>query len=504
MINLKHTVMKTTLHTLAIILAIQFQVWAQTAPIATNVTINGEALYNASATTKGSYTTGTILSGAYDFSDADSDLEGTSTYQWYRDGSAITGATSIRYTVQSADVSKTITFEVTPSDDSPQTGTTVLSSGLVANTTTYDNIGTNNITYTSGTNDVLSSVLSSNKTLTVDGSSTILIIHGDLDGNNGINVVVSNGAQLIVNGQFITNNTVDISVDATSSFLLESGLIAKNGTSLEITGIMTVNADVYIENNAVFNVYTDGLLDISGDVDFGQNGVLAVDGIMTVGGDLTGEATLSGSGTVSVSGVVASTVVDTNTVLPIELTYFDVNNNNDKINITWQTASEQNNDYFTIERSEDGMNFYTIETINGAGNSTVSLTYTTIDYNPLNGTNYYRLKQTDYNGEYSYSNIQSVNINSYSIQEIKEVSIYPNPIGGSNFLLSLDIPGNYYNESAIIKVFAFNGQEVIEYEVMLEGNNNRTAIDISNMTTGNYIVMVLTSSNSFKNKLVVL
>jgi hypothetical protein len=504
MINLKRKVMKTTLKILAIILASQLQVWAQTAPIASNVAILGEALYNSGATTKGTYTTGTVLTGAYDFSDADLDLEGTSTYIWYRDGSAITGATSIRYTVQAADVSKTITFEVTPVDDTPQTGSALVSTGLVANTTTLDNVGTNNLTYSSGTNSVLSTVLDNQKTLTVDGASTVLTIHGDLDGTNGINIVVSNGAQLIVNGQFITDNNVDINVDASSSFIIESGLVAKNNSVLVISGTMTINADVLVENNATFNVGTDGLLAVSGDVGFGSKGELTVDGLMTIGGDLTGAATLDGSGTVTVGGTIAPSITDSNSVLPIELTYFKAYHTNNKVSFKWETASELNNDFFTIERSEDGVNFYGIETIGGAGNSLSSIVYSANDENPINGINYYRLKQTDYNGDYSYSELQAVEISRFSTKEINELVIYPNPIVSSNHLLSIDIKGEYHNESARIKIFGMNGQEIIEYEVPLDGNFNKTAIYISILTTGNYIVMVLTSSNSFKNKLVVL
>nr|MDA3891070.1 T9SS type A sorting domain-containing protein [Salinivirgaceae bacterium] len=308
----------------------------------------------------------------------------------------------------------------------------------------------------------------------------------------------------IVNGQFITDNNVDINVDASSSFIIESGLVAKNNSVLVISGTMTINADVLVENNATFNVGTNGLLAVYGDVGFGSKGELTVDGLMTIGGDLTGAATLDGSGTVTVGGTIAPSITDSNSVLPIELTYFKAYQTNNKVSFKWETASELNNDFFTIERSEDGVNFSGIETIGGAGNSLSSIVYSANDENPINGINYYRLKQTDYNGDYSYSELQAVEISRFSTKEINELVIYPNPIVSSNHLLSIDIKGEYHNESARIKIFGMNGQEIIEYEVPLDGNFNKTAIYISILTTGNYIVMVLTSSNSFKNKLVVL
>jgi hypothetical protein len=78
--------------------------------------------------------------------------------------------------------------------------------------------------------------------------------------------------------------------------------------------------------------------------------------------------------------------------------------------LEWVTKSERNNDYFSIERSEDGKIFETIKQINGAGNSTKKLHYDFTDYSPLRGTNYYRLKQTDYDGKSEYSKIITITI----------------------------------------------------------------------------------------------
>ncbi|MBL0100800.1 MAG: T9SS type A sorting domain-containing protein [Saprospiraceae bacterium] len=72
------------------------------------------------------------------------------------------------------------------------------------------------------------------------------------------------------------------------------------------------------------------------------------------------------------------------------------------------TASETNNDYFNIERSADARNFETIGEIKGAGNSSKELSYEYIDEKPMTGLNYYRIKQTDFDGRFSYSEIRSV------------------------------------------------------------------------------------------------
>ncbi len=105
--------------------------------------------------------------------------------------------------------------------------------------------------------------------------------------------------------------------------------------------------------------------------------------------------------------------------LPIELLSFTANYNSDlptgqagnTVDLKWSTASETNNDYFTIERSADGIFFNEVNIIDGAGNSTSTLNYSTVDGSPLTNVSYYRLKQTDYNGNYSYSKIVSVEKN---------------------------------------------------------------------------------------------
>jgi hypothetical protein len=114
--------------------------------------------------------------------------------------------------------------------------------------------------------------------------------------------------------------------------------------------------------------------------------------------------------------------------LPIKLMYFNAKMIKQKVKLTWETAAEINNDYFTIERSEDGINFNRLFTKRGAGNSTIPKFYEMTDENPLPDQAYYRLKQTDYDGKFTYSNIRTVN-NKTSLNESEIViqSISPNP-----------------------------------------------------------------------------
>lgn len=111
--------------------------------------------------------------------------------------------------------------------------------------------------------------------------------------------------------------------------------------------------------------------------------------------------------------------------LPIVLLNFNAVLNDRHTDLIWQTASEHNNDYFTVERSTDGFNFEPLQYVDGAGNSNSLLSYSTIDPNPANGYTYYRLKQTDFDGAFDYSEIRSVYLGATD-----ELSVYPNPSTG--------------------------------------------------------------------------
>ncbi|SFB78756.1 hypothetical protein SAMN05421780_101481 [Flexibacter flexilis DSM 6793] len=89
--------------------------------------------------------------------------------------------------------------------------------------------------------------------------------------------------------------------------------------------------------------------------------------------------------------------------LPVNLLYFKAQTKSNQTQLLWATASEQNNDYFSIEKSENGKDFTTIGTVQGAGNSQKTLSYEYTDRTPLYQKTYYRLKQIDFDGAFKYS-----------------------------------------------------------------------------------------------------
>ncbi|HRJ29850.1 MAG TPA: hypothetical protein PLV21_06285 [Cyclobacteriaceae bacterium] len=144
-------------------------------------------------------------------------------------------------------------------------------------------------------------------------------------------------------------------------------------------------------------------------------------------GGTTGTAT---NGTIITSAAVTAfspfTLASTNAEnpLPVELVYFRANLTPEKlVNLEWQTASELNNDGFEVERSKDGFDFTSIARINGAGTTSTKNDYALLDQFPLSGTSYYRLKQIDFDGTYTYSYVVSVK------RGDDPFTVYPNPAG---------------------------------------------------------------------------
>lgn len=122
--------------------------------------------------------------------------------------------------------------------------------------------------------------------------------------------------------------------------------------------------------------------------------------------------------------------------LPIQLLYFTAEpNEENQVDLEWATAVEINNDFFTVERTADGINYETVAVVQGAGSSSQQNHYSAVDPSPLVGLSFYRLKQTDMNGTYTYSSLQSV-----TIEQNANVStgVYPNPSDGSSINFTVE------------------------------------------------------------------
>ncbi len=160
--------------------------------------------------------------------------------------------------------------------------------------------------------------------------------------------------------------------------------------------------------------------------------------------------------------------------------------------IQWSTASEVNNDYFTIQRSSDGIHFTDIQIVDGAGNSSMIQAYNDIDDDALDGISYYRLKQTDYDGQFSYSKIVTVVSNGTGFS----FNLSPTLCSSDTEEIKILITGALPNQEIPLEIIDMIGRRV--YYKTLKSDENGTIMDVINLNTplarGTYVVNVLSSN----------
>src|SRR5690606_7705140 len=142
--------------------------------------------------------------------------------------------------------------------------------------------------------------------------------------------------------------------------------------------------------------------------------------------------------------------------LPIELLSFHARFEIDHVNLSWTTSTEHNNDYFVVERASQDLHWTEVLRSPGAGNSTSEMSYFEKDRKPLPGIAYYRLKQVDFDGQYSYSYVISVLNPNEKDRDV--VFLYPNP--SKNGMVILHIPASAEKFLTQVKIFDLQGKTV--------------------------------------------
>ncbi len=226
------------------------------------------------------------------------------------------------------------------------------------------------------------------------------------------------------------------------------------------------------------------------------------------GGGIVAGATLISGDIFQFSNVTALTgdrrftigsINSTQTPLPIELLSFEAFLNKDLVNLNWVTSTEVNNDYFTVERSIDGNEWEEIVITNGAGNSHQLLEYFENDFSPINGLSYYRLKQTDFNGDYTYSNVLPVR---YISERNATLSIFPNPISiGSELNLSFE---GVNNEEVLVVIRDIAGREFFSkmHVSVVDGTLVGLPIQTS-IPSGVYIITATSENIIYSQRLII-
>ena len=184
--------------------------------------------------------------------------------------------------------------------------------------------------------------------------------------------------------------------------------------------------------------------------------------------------------------------------LPVELLSLHATCNGKRALISWTTASERNNDYFVVERSDDAVNFVEIGRVAGAGNSIEMLSYNYADYSIRTGENYYRLTQVDYDGSRTTSEIIEVHCSGNVPLGDPDVYVYPNPFGDE---LTVHLV-NFGDVAAHIQVYDMLGRMLFERTAYPTFNDSEIVLQLGGLPDAAYTVRVSTSEFVVNKKVV--
>ncbi len=328
-------------------------------------------------------------------------------------------------------------------------------------------------------------VFDGNYTLTNSGS----II--DPTGGSDYNLDIRGTGNFDVSGKIIVGGDFEIR---------NFGNVILNGCDSIVVG-----GDADFQNDGTITIANCAALLISGDFEYTGDFVGTVNGNIEVDGEITGRnsGNITGTGRMCSDGPLdfknssqafgSSTdcnslpcCVGTGSGLPISLTNFSsefISENS--IEVSWETTSEINNDFFTIEYSSDGIWFHAFANVHGAGTTNLSNRYSVIYDDKVNTTNYFRLTQTDFDGTSTTFNV--VKLDNYNSDEQSSstenlFAIFPNPGYGTSIELRLT-----YSESFELFIENIKGDVVYRDLHTPDNNSNYTYLDFQ-LNPGLYFI----------------
>ncbi len=245
------------------------------------------------------------------------------------------------------------------------------------------------------------------------------------------------------------------------------------------------------EENGPFDINDVRLL-VDDDGDFSNATVLGPgDGLtFTVGSIVVGGITASHIPEDQTSYITLGSV-SLGTTLPIELIEFraEGQESDHTVKLSWSTEAETDNDYFTVEKSQDASEWVEVLQSPGAGSSSERIDYTGIDTDPYYGLSYYRLKQTDFDGSHSYSYTIPVTLGN---QNGEKLSLYPNPATRQIVISGAPV------DVQQLRAFNVSGQDVTALITIKAANQTNTyQLDISNLNPGIYTIRLADESLKF-------
>lgn len=214
-------------------------------------------------------------------------------------------------------------------------------------------------------------------------------------------------------------------------------------------------------------------------------------GVITVSGISTSLIPTNGNRYITIGSVNSATP------LPIELVAFEAACQGGQVDLTWSTASERNNAFFTVEAGADGAEFRPVGHIPAVGNSMSMQYYAWTDRTPLAGTSFYRLKQTDFDGSHTYSATVPVHCTGLS-----DLLVYPNPATGSFFFR---LPDGLGNNPLLVEMLNAVGQATWRRSYDTSGDaGSLVEVPLANIPEGVYFLTFTTGGSARTVKLSVI
>ncbi|HVZ95562.1 MAG TPA: T9SS type A sorting domain-containing protein [Chitinophagaceae bacterium] len=183
--------------------------------------------------------------------------------------------------------------------------------------------------------------------------------------------------------------------------------------------------------------------------------------------------------------------------LPVNFLSIGARQQGSGVNVTWSTAQELNTSSFDVERSEDGINWEVASSIPAAGNSSVVRNYTVFDAHPVNGTNFYRIRETDIDGKTNYSKTVSVTVNFAST----DVLVLENPFH-STLTIDFSSPTGQIVSARLIDI---TGRQVnMQKWTIAAGSSRQVLTGAGNLLPGIYILSISNQNGEvlYNNKVV--
>ncbi len=270
-----------------------------------------------------------------------------------------------------------------------------------------------------------------------------------------------------------------------------SGTLTFNSLSIN-GGTLTIPAGVTVVVNGKFENKSSGTVIVNGELVLnGTNNQNKSSGSISGSGTLTASEPLdnkSGATAWGTSGTLDCSSGCNAISLPVELLYFEARFN-EKVILTWSTATEINNEYFSIERSDDGVDFYEIAKIAGHGNTTKTIEYQYEDDNYQTAVAYYRLTQIDFDGQYEVFNAVRVETN---IGNTKNAfKIFPTVVTQGK----VTIQGEKPFQVKAIQVYSLSGTSSgINQPNASEIGSQKVEVNMSGLGTGLYLLKMISAA----------